>query len=154
MKKQYFGSITVELGAGWIADGSGTESNPAWVLVVEPGLRTCFSYYNNARYNIYDRTGKIFPCAVAADAYKKAVYSTIQKLHTNQENLFTAYMLDDPHISTTTDFMLHDFKVAEVKPISTFVDFREFSANFWNGSFSIINLRVCNFGSLKISGHF
>ncbi|KAI3686985.1 hypothetical protein L1987_80675 [Smallanthus sonchifolius] len=125
MKKQYIGSITVELGTGWIADGSGMQSNPVWEFVVETDLQTCFSDYNNARYNIYDRTGKIFPCAVAADAYKKAVYSTIEKLRTDQENLITAYVLDDPQISTksetsielATDFILHDFKMAEVELI-------------------------------------
>lgn len=55
IKKQNFGNVTVELGAGWIAGVGGKQSNPVWELAVQSGLRTCFSDYSDARYNIYDR---------------------------------------------------------------------------------------------------
>ena len=55
IKKHNFGNISVELGAGWIAGVGGKEPNPVWELAVQSGLRTCFSDYSNARYNIYDR---------------------------------------------------------------------------------------------------
>ncbi|KAL8214071.1 hypothetical protein R6Q57_003520 [Mikania cordata] len=130
IKKHKFGNVSVELGAGWIAGVGGTQSNPVWELAVQSGLRTCFSDYSNACYNIYDRSGKIYSRAVAGDTYKKAVESAIQKLRTDQD---TAYVSDDPrnHIKPETpielaiDFILHDFEMAEVEPISTYVDFGE-----------------------------
>jgi polyamine oxidase len=54
IRKEDFGGVSVELGAGWIAGVGGKESNPVWELAVQSGLRTCFSDYSNARYNIYD----------------------------------------------------------------------------------------------------
>ncbi|WRX08145.1 Amine oxidase - like 1 [Theobroma cacao] len=80
IRKENFGGVSVELGAGWIAGVGGKESNPVWEIAAQLGLRTCFSDYSNARYNIYDRSGKIFPSGIAADSYKKAVDSAIQKL--------------------------------------------------------------------------
>ncbi|XLR35786.1 hypothetical protein S83_026508, partial [Arachis hypogaea] len=55
IRKEQFGGVSVELGAGWIAGVGGRESNPVWELATEAGLRTCLSDYSNARYNIYDR---------------------------------------------------------------------------------------------------
>ena len=55
IRKENFGGVSVELGAGWIAGVGGQESNPVWELAAQSGLRTCFSDYSNARYNIYDR---------------------------------------------------------------------------------------------------
>lgn len=55
IRKENFGGVSVELGAGWIAGVGGKESNPVWELASESNLRTCFSDYSNARYNIYDR---------------------------------------------------------------------------------------------------
>lgn len=55
IRKEKFGGVSVELGAGWIAGVGGKESNPVWELAGQLGLRTCFSDYSNARYNIYDR---------------------------------------------------------------------------------------------------
>lgn len=55
IRKENFGGLSVELGAGWIAGVGGKESNPVWELAAKSGLRTCFSDYSNARYNIYDR---------------------------------------------------------------------------------------------------
>ncbi|KAK9068878.1 hypothetical protein SSX86_012994 [Deinandra increscens subsp. villosa] len=132
IRKHKFGSVSVELGAGWIAGVGGEKSNPVWELAVESGLRTCFSDYSNARYNIYDRSGRIFPSGVAADTYRKAVESAIQKLRTDEDGL-SAYVADDRRISTkpetpielAIDFILHDFEMAEVEPISTYVDFGE-----------------------------
>lgn len=53
--KEDFGGVTVELGAGWISGVGGRKSNPVWELASKSGLRTCFSDYSHARYNIYDR---------------------------------------------------------------------------------------------------
>ncbi|KAF5782877.1 putative spermine oxidase [Helianthus annuus] len=122
MKKHSFGGVVVELGAGWIAGVGGEKPNPVWNLAVESGLRTCYSDYSNARFNIYDRSGNIYPSGVASDAYKKGVDSAIRKLRE-----------DEPHNATTPetpiekaiDFILHDFEMAEVEPISTYVDFGE-----------------------------
>ena len=55
IRKEKFGGVSVELGAGWIAGVGGKESNPIWEIAAQCGLRTCFSDYSNARYNIYDR---------------------------------------------------------------------------------------------------
>lgn len=55
IRKEEFGSVTVELGAGWIAGVGGKHSNPVWELARRSNLRTCLSDYSNARYNIYDR---------------------------------------------------------------------------------------------------
>lgn len=55
IRKEDFGGVSVELGAGWIAGVGGKESNPVWELANQSGLRTRFSDYSNARYNIYDR---------------------------------------------------------------------------------------------------
>ncbi|GMP41561.1 hypothetical protein CsSME_00011611 [Camellia sinensis var. sinensis] len=54
IRKDEFGGVSVELGAGWIAGVGGKEPNPVWELARNSGLRTCFSDYSNARYNIYD----------------------------------------------------------------------------------------------------
>lgn len=86
IRKECFAGVPVELGAGWIAGVGGKESNPVWELANRAGLRTCFSDYSNARYNIYDRSGKIFPSGVAADSYKKAVDSAIQRLNNEADN--------------------------------------------------------------------
>ncbi|KAL0387939.1 UNVERIFIED_CONTAM: Polyamine oxidase 1 [Sesamum radiatum] len=128
IRKEEFGGVTVELGAGWIAGVGGKQMNPVWELAGRSNLRTCFSDYSSARYNIYDNTGKIFPSGVAAESYKKAVESAVAKLR-NQDS-------DNPVDDETTtgprspidlaiDFILHDFEMAEVEPISTYVDFGE-----------------------------
>ncbi|EEF44590.1 polyamine oxidase 1 isoform X1 [Ricinus communis] len=129
IKKESFGGVSVELGAGWIAGVGGKESNPVWELANQSGLRTCFSDYSNARYNIYDRSGKIFPSGVAADSYKKAVDSAIMKLRSQEANL-VGEVIEPPcspktPIELAIDFILHDFEMAEVEPISTYVDFGE-----------------------------
>ncbi|XP_071936371.1 polyamine oxidase 1-like isoform X2 [Coffea arabica] len=138
IRKEEFGEVTVELGAGWIAGVGGKQSNPVWELAKQSNLRTCFSDYSYARYNIYDRSGKIFPSGIAADSYKKAVDSAIQRL--SQEANHDASTAHDVSVLAETpstpktpielaiDFILHDFEMAEVEPISTYVDFgdREF----------------------------
>lgn len=55
IRKEEFGDVTVELGAGWIAGVGGKHPNPVWELARQSNLRTCFSDYSYARYNIYDR---------------------------------------------------------------------------------------------------
>ncbi|XP_057498596.1 polyamine oxidase 1-like isoform X2 [Actinidia eriantha] len=132
IRKEEFGGVSVELGAGWIAGVGGKESNPVWELARKSGLRTCFSDYSNARYNIYDRSGKIFPSGIAADSYKKAVDSAIQKLRNQEANLESDLLKFSESLSTpktpielAIDFILHDFEMAEVEPISTYVDFGE-----------------------------
>ncbi|KAL2511652.1 Polyamine oxidase 1 [Abeliophyllum distichum] len=134
IRKEEFGGVTVELGAGWIAGVGGKQSNPVWELAHQSNLRTILSDYSNARYNIYDHSGKIFPSGIAADSYKKAVDSAIQKLRNQESNVVDDD--DDSILSETTptqktpielaiDFVLHDFEMAEVEPISTYVDFGE-----------------------------
>ncbi|XP_011025476.1 PREDICTED: polyamine oxidase 1 isoform X2 [Populus euphratica] len=129
IRKENFAGVSVELGAGWIAGVGGKESNPVWELACQSGLRTCFSDYSNARYNIYDRSGKIFPSGVAADSYKKAVDSAIEKLRSLEANL-DGEVIEQPcspktPIELAIDFILHDFEMAEVEPISTYVEFGE-----------------------------
>ncbi|KAB5541012.1 hypothetical protein DKX38_013986 [Salix brachista] len=129
IRKENFGGVSVELGAGWVAGVGGKEPNPVWELASQSGLRTCFSDYSNARYNIYDRSGKIFPSGVAADSYKKAVDSAIEKLRSLEANL-DSEVTEQPRspktpIELAIDFILHDFEMAEVEPISTYVDFGE-----------------------------
>lgn len=133
IRKENFGGVWVELGAGWIVGIGGKESNPIWELAEKSGLRTCFQDYTNARYNIYDRSGKIFPSGIAADSYKKAVDSAIQELK-NQEASFggvdVSKLIEPPSIPKTPmelaiDFILHDFEMAEVEPISTYIDYGE-----------------------------
>ncbi|XP_062175455.1 polyamine oxidase 1 [Alnus glutinosa] len=131
IRKEDFGGVSVELGAGWIAGVGGKESNPVWELAVQSGLRTCFSDYSNARYNIYDSNGKIFPSGVAADSYKKAVDSAIEKLSQEANRGGDGCDVTEPPSTPKTpielaiDFILHDFEMAEVEPISTYVDFGE-----------------------------
>ncbi|KAF7836076.1 polyamine oxidase 1-like [Senna tora] len=132
IRKENFGGVSVELGAGWIAGVGGKEANPVWELADKSGLRTCFSDYSNARYNIYDRSGKIFPSGIAADSYKKAVDSAIQKLRSQEaDHSGDVNKVTEPPSSPKTpmelaiDFILHDFEMAEVEPISTYVDFGE-----------------------------
>ncbi|KAM7476752.1 hypothetical protein LguiB_023995 [Lonicera macranthoides] len=132
IRKDDFGGVSVELGAGWIAGVGGKESNPVWELARQSGLRTCFSDYSNARYNIYDPSGKIFPSGIAADSYKKAVDSAIEKLRTDEANhgddvanLYEPPSSPKTPIELAIDFILHDFEMAEVEPISTYVDFGE-----------------------------
>ncbi|XP_051121699.1 polyamine oxidase 1-like [Andrographis paniculata] len=128
IRKEDFGGVTVEVGAGWIAGVGGKQSNPVWELARESNLRTCFSDYSNARYNIYDRSGKIFPSGIAAHSYQKAVESAIQKLQSQESNpdvdTSTSSAPKSP-IELAIDFILHDFEMAEVEPISTYVDYGE-----------------------------
>ncbi|KAK8998472.1 hypothetical protein V6N11_083861 [Hibiscus sabdariffa] len=132
IRKEMFGDVSVELGAGWIAGVGGKESNPVWEIAAKLGIRTCFSDYSNARYNIYDRSGKIFPSGIAADSYNKALGSAIQKLKglesNNVEdatNRMDCSLTPKTPIELAIDFILHDFEMAEVEPISTYVDFGE-----------------------------
>ncbi|KAL4600988.1 polyamine oxidase 1 [Castanea sativa] len=148
IRKESFGGVSVELGAGWIAGVGGEKSNPAWELANKSGLRTCFSDYSNARYNIYDTSGKIIPRKLANELYKKAVDSAKEKMDSEIRSLrsqesnnrgcgggdvsrVTEPPMEDPVSTPRTpfehalDFLLHDFEMAEVEPISTFVDFGE-----------------------------
>ncbi|KAK6933840.1 Amine oxidase [Dillenia turbinata] len=135
IRKQDFGGVSVELGAGWIAGVGGKQANPVWELANKSGLRTFFSDYSNARYNIYDRSGKIFPSGMAADSYKKAVESAIQRLRSEEANCngadvamnfdFAQISAPKTPIELAIDFILHDFEMAEVEPISTYIDFGE-----------------------------
>ncbi|KAF3437936.1 hypothetical protein FNV43_RR20692 [Rhamnella rubrinervis] len=135
IRKEDFGGVPVELGAGWIAGVGGKESNPVWELADKSGLRTCFSDYSNARYNIYDKSGKIYPSGIAADSYKKAVESAIRKLRNEEANPCgggnnVCKVTEPPSMPNTPmelaiDFVLHDFEMAEVEPISTYLDFGE-----------------------------
>ncbi|CAJ1958895.1 unnamed protein product [Sphenostylis stenocarpa] len=145
IRKERFGGVSVELGAGWIAGVGGPLSNPVWELATQFGLRTCFSDYSNARYNIYDRrfihlprtdvvctAGNIIPSGIAADSYKKAVDSAIQKLRNQEEEeeANDGHGHGDDHndnsnnnetkrpstpetpVELAIDFILHDFEMA------------------------------------------
>ncbi|KAA3469516.1 polyamine oxidase 1 [Gossypium australe] len=147
IRKEKFGDVSVELGAGWIAGVGGKESNPVWEIAAKLGLRTCFSDYSNARYNIYDRSGKIFPSGIAADSYKKAVDSAIQKLKGRESNcvedatnrtdftlqveqpIFAFPCLDAKKSNANENILVFSFMHLEfwieVEPISTYVDFGE-----------------------------
>ncbi|KAL2344467.1 hypothetical protein Fmac_005752 [Flemingia macrophylla] len=48
IRKEHFGGVSVDLGAGWIAGVGGPQRNPVWELAAQFGLRTCFSDYTNA----------------------------------------------------------------------------------------------------------
>ncbi|KAL6562864.1 polyamine oxidase1, flavin-containing amine oxidoreductase [Orobanche hederae] len=128
IRKEQFGGVTVEIGAGWIAGVGGKDSNPVWELAYQSNLRTCFSDYSNARYNIYDHSGKIYSSCVAAHSYQKAVESAIQKLCNQEtdrpETPSCVSSLKTP-IELAIDFILHDFEMAEVEPIPTYIDFGE-----------------------------
>ncbi|PIN27154.1 Amine oxidase [Handroanthus impetiginosus] len=127
IRKEEFGGATVETGAGWIAGVGGKEMNPVWEMARRSNLRTCFSDYTNARYNIYDSTGKIFPSGIAAETYNKAVQSAIEKLRNEECNIIADQTPSGPKspIELAIDFILHDFEMAEVEPIPTYVDFGE-----------------------------
>ncbi|KAE8727471.1 Polyamine oxidase 1 [Hibiscus syriacus] len=119
IRKEKFGDVSVELGAGWIAGVGGKESNPVWEIASKLGIRTCFSDYSNARYNIYDRSGRIFPSGIAADSYNKAVDSALQKLKgLESNNVEDATDRTDCSLSPKApielaiDFILHDFEMA------------------------------------------
>lgn len=55
IRKEEFAGLNVETGAGWIQGVGGKEPNPVWDLAVKSGLRSCYSDYSNARFNIYDQ---------------------------------------------------------------------------------------------------
>ncbi|XP_058077626.1 polyamine oxidase 1 isoform X5 [Magnolia sinica] len=131
IRKEDFGGLNVETGAGWIQGVGGKESNPVWELACKSGLRTCFSDYSNARYNIYDQSGKIFPSRVAADSYDRAVESAVRALRNQEAKLRGVSAMADPPLVPSTpielaiDFILHDFEMAEVEPIATYTDLGE-----------------------------
>ncbi|GMH20614.1 hypothetical protein Nepgr_022455 [Nepenthes gracilis] len=125
IRMENFGGVSVELGAGWIAGVGGKISNPVWELANQSGLRTLFSDYSNARYNIFDRCGKIFPSGLAADSYKKAVESAIHRLRNEAANVDEPATTPKTPIELAIDFILHDFEMAEVQPISTYTDYGE-----------------------------
>ncbi|KAE8666960.1 Polyamine oxidase 1 [Hibiscus syriacus] len=120
IRKESFGGVSVELGAGWIAGVGGKSSNPVWEIAAKFGLRTCFSDYSNARYNIYDQSGKIFPSGIAADSYKKAVDSALQRLRDLESNCVEETIPNGAEspltpktpIELAIDFILHDFEMA------------------------------------------
>ncbi|XP_010241204.1 PREDICTED: polyamine oxidase 1-like [Nelumbo nucifera] len=131
IRKEDFGGLSVELGAGWIVGVGGKESNPVWELANKSSLRTCFSDYSNARYNIYDQSGKIIPSGLAAASYSKAVDSAIQRLRNQEAKLRGLSTITEPPsipktpIELAIDFILHDFEMPEAEPISTYTDFGE-----------------------------
>ncbi|KAH6759763.1 polyamine oxidase 1 [Perilla frutescens var. frutescens] len=110
IRKEQFGGVTVELGAGWIAGVGGKQPNPVWELARGSNLRSCLSDYSNARYNIYDHSGKIFPSGIAAHSYQKAVESAIQKLRKQESNpdLDASLLAETPsYYASSFYFALH-----------------------------------------------
>ncbi|KAL5122282.1 Polyamine oxidase 1 [Glycine soja] len=140
IRKENFGGVSVELGAGWIVGVGGKESNPIWELVAEYGLRTCFSDYTNVPYNIYDRRRDsisfsifllLLLCRLLCSIIPViAVDSAIRNL-TNQEEANrqgnSSKTTEPPSspLELAIDFILHDFEMAEAVPISTFTAFGE-----------------------------
>ncbi|XP_010068969.2 polyamine oxidase 1 [Eucalyptus grandis] len=134
MRKEAFGGVTVELGANWIMGVGGKVPNPVWELAAKSSLRTCLSDYSNVRYNIYGRSGKMFPSELAADSYRKAVDSALEKLRNQQGTDGGSRDFSratEPPSSPKTpleqaiDFVLHDIEMREVLPIPTFLDYGE-----------------------------
>ncbi|XP_068659631.1 polyamine oxidase 1 [Aristolochia californica] len=132
IRKEAFGDLFVEIGAGWIQGVGGKESNPVWELAAESGLRTCYSDYSNARFNIYDRSGKTFPSTLAADSYSRAVENAIRELRNQEAKVHGVSTESEPvssipstPIELAIDFILHDFEMAEVEPIATYTDLGE-----------------------------
>ncbi|KAL6129954.1 hypothetical protein ACLB2K_068336 [Fragaria x ananassa] len=129
IRKQEFGGVSVELGAGWIVGVGGEQLNPVWELAEKTNLRTCLSDYSNARFNIYDCSGNLIPSGVAADSYKKAVDSAIEELRKLEADGGDVSKVTEPPSTQKTpielaiDFTLHDFEMAEVEPIATYKDF-------------------------------
>ncbi|KAL2319387.1 hypothetical protein Fmac_028356 [Flemingia macrophylla] len=97
IRNEHFGGVSVELGVSWIAGVGSHQRNPVWELTAQFGLRTCFSDYTNVGTSRDDvvsgfhsvslplTLGNIIPSGIAADSYKKAVDSTIQKLRSQEE---------------------------------------------------------------------
>ncbi|XP_056164335.1 polyamine oxidase 1-like [Syzygium oleosum] len=133
MRKEAFGGVSVELGAGWIVGVGGKVPNPVWELAAKSSLRTCLSDFSHARYNIYDRSGKVFPREVAADSYRKAVDSATEKSRNQQETDGGDYFsgaTEPPSTAKTPlelaiDFVLHDYEMPEAQPIPTYLDYGE-----------------------------
>lgn len=70
IRKQDFGGVSVELGAGWIVGVGGKEPNPAWELAEKSNLRTCLSDYSNARFNIYDRRSVLIRPSLSTTSFR------------------------------------------------------------------------------------
>ncbi|KAL0307533.1 UNVERIFIED_CONTAM: Polyamine oxidase 1 [Sesamum angustifolium] len=165
IRKEQFAGVTVELRAGWIAGVGNKQPNPIWELARQSNLRTCFSDYSNARYNIYDHSGKIFPSGIAAHSYQKAVESAIQKLRNQESESESSMSNPDADAETPSgpktpielaiDFILHDFEMAEVEPISTYVDFgeREFLVADERGYEHLLHKMAATFLSTTSHGH-
>lgn len=54
LMKHEFAGLTVESGAGWVAGVGDNNMNPIWEPAKKHSLRTCYSDYSNAIFNIYD----------------------------------------------------------------------------------------------------
>jgi polyamine oxidase len=80
LMKHEFAGLTVESGAGWVAGVGGNNVNPIWELANKHSLRTCYSDYSNAAFNIYDPSGARVPGSVAAASYDLAVDSANRAL--------------------------------------------------------------------------
>ncbi|KAL5540159.1 hypothetical protein UlMin_044038 [Ulmus minor] len=96
-----------------------------YILSSKHSLLCIFSFN---RKLIFGAPGKIFPSGIAADSYKKAVESAIRQLRIQGGDV--SKVTEPPSapktpIELAIDFILHDFEMAEVEPISTYVDFGE-----------------------------
>ncbi|XP_020526752.1 polyamine oxidase 1 isoform X2 [Amborella trichopoda] len=128
--KEDFCSLKVETGAGWIQGVGGKELNPVWELAQKLGLRTCFSDYSNARFNIYDQSGNVFPRSLASEAYERAVHLANERLRCEEAEVGQCATEEAPLAPSTPmelaiDYILHDFEMAEVEPIATYTEFGE-----------------------------
>lgn len=145
LMKHEFAGFTVECGAGWVAGVGGHKLNPIWELVTKHSIRTRYSDYSNAAFNIYEQSGARVPGSVAAACYESAVDSANRALATEaasrmvdgtatanpdpplKDNIIHEVILSTP-LELAIDYALHDFEMAEVEPIPTYTEFgaREF----------------------------
>lgn len=140
LMKHEFAGFTVECGAGWVAGVGGSKLNPIWELVYKHNLRTYYSDYSNAAFNIYDQSGARVPGSVAAACYQLAVNSAnrawaieaVSRIADGtaranpdlplQETKIQEVIPSTP-LELAIDFCLHDFEMAEVEPIPTYTEF-------------------------------
>ncbi|GLJ14416.1 hypothetical protein SUGI_0232960 [Cryptomeria japonica] len=133
MARTKFGGLTVDVGAGWIqgvGNGNGGQVNPIWDLANKYNLRTCYSDYSNARFNIYDQSGNVVPRSVAGASYDLAVNAANRELDmeaSGEEDVEPQFVPSTP-LELAIDYILNDFEMAEVEPIPTYTEFgtREF----------------------------
>lgn len=166
LMKHEFAGLTVESGAGWVAGVGGNNMNPIWELAKKHSLRTCYSDYSNAIFNIYDPCGARIPGSVTAASYDLAVdsanralaieaASTVVNSVSPLEELKSEEFVPSTPLELAIDYILHDFEMAEVEPIPTFTEFgdKEFMVADDRGYEHIVRKLSEEFLQYSGSGH-